>query len=99
MFRPVKQKNPGASVLYFLGAVSLVGYAAPKLRQNTVGWHGVFQIAWLVFAILVMAANLWFVMGVTGSQKARNKEQGHSLAHLSLPGKRTAVKQERKRNF
>ena len=96
MFRPVKQKRPGVSILYFFVVVAIVAFAAPKLRENTAGWHGVFQIAWLLFALLVMASNLWFALGVTREQKTLKRGRQNPELRLAVTGARISAKREGK---
>ncbi len=96
MFRPVKQKRASVSVLYFFVVVAIVAFAAPKLRENTTGWHGVFQLAWLFFALLVMASNLWFALGVTRERKVHHKERLNPRLNVPVPGTRASAKREGK---
>lgn len=78
MFRSVKRKSPGTSALYVVSALILVVVALPHLRQHPFGLQGVFQFGWLGFALLVIAANLWFALSVpsrspvTGSRHPRS---------------------------
>lgn len=92
MFRPVQQKRPSVSVLYFFVVVAMVAFAAPRLRENTAGWHGVFQLTWLCFAFLVMASNLWFALGVTREQKAHQRERLNSRMAIPVSGSRASAK-------
>ena len=96
LFRPVKQKRPSVNVLYFFVVVAIVAFAAPKLRENIIGWHGVFKLAWLFFALLVMASNLWFALGVQGEQKVHRKERLNTRLNVLAPGTRANANRKEK---
>ncbi len=72
MFRPVKEKRFSASFLYLIFALVLVVWATPRLRVDTTGWHGVFQFGWLTLAMVIIAANLWFLLDASPQRNRRS---------------------------
>ncbi|MCM3783220.1 hypothetical protein M3231_09565 [Neobacillus mesonae] len=54
-------------VLYMLIAGVMLVYALPKLTFE--GWSAGFSIAWLAFTLLVIGANLHFILGVDEEKK------------------------------
>ena len=89
MFRPVPQSRSSVSFLYFLIAVAMLVVAAPQLRVNMSGWHGVFLVSWFVFAIIVIAANLWFALGVSRERMHQKMPKGKMRHRVSLPQPQT----------
>ncbi|SFS44412.1 hypothetical protein [Paenibacillus sp. 453mf] len=53
--------------LYMLVAGGMLVFALPKLSFT--GWSAGFSIAWLFFTLLVIGANLHFILGVDEEKK------------------------------
>lgn len=49
-------------IFYMLIAGGMTLYALPNLSFT--GWSAAFSLAWLAFALLVIGANLHFILGV-----------------------------------
>ena len=92
MFRPAQQRRSSVSFLYFFIAVAMLVVAAPLLRLNTSGWHGVFQLSWLVFAIIVIASNLWSALGVSRDRMHQRVPKAKMRHRVSLPQTQTRQK-------
>ncbi len=69
MFRPTKRVRPGVSGLYVLAVLGILYVMLPRLPHFLRGQAGVFTIVWVSFALLVMGANLWFVLGADKERK------------------------------
>ena len=89
MFRPVPQRRSSVSFLYFLVAVAMLVVAAPQLRVNLSGWHGVFLLSWIVFAIIVIASNLWFALGVSRDRMQQRMPKAKMRHRVTLPQSQT----------
>lgn len=59
--------SKGKHVLYMLIAGGMTLYAMPHLSFT--GWSAAFSMAWLGFALLVIGANLHFILGVDEEKK------------------------------
>ncbi len=61
----MKKRNKFKHVIYMLVALSMLLYALPQLSfQNGPGWVFGFGVVWCIFAFLVIAAHLHFIIGV-----------------------------------
>ncbi|WP_211746809.1 hypothetical protein [Paenibacillus sp. Marseille-Q4541] len=54
-------------VIYMLIAGGMILYALPNLSFT--GWNAAFSATWLGFALLVIGANLHFILGVDEEKK------------------------------
>ncbi|WP_407082961.1 hypothetical protein [Paenibacillus polygoni] len=54
-------------IFYMLIAGGMTLYALPNLSFT--GWSGAFSATWLAFALLVIGANLHFILGVDEEKK------------------------------
>lgn len=63
------------NVTYTVLALGMLAYAAPKLAVGG-GWTAetVFAAVWICFALLVIAANLHFVLGVDKEGRERLRQ-------------------------
>lgn len=80
-------------VLYLILALGMLAYAAPKLAVGG-GWtvETVFAAVWICFALLIIAANLHFVLGVDAETRERVRQvkrmrTWQSQRRLTSPGK------------
>ncbi|MNI63896.1 hypothetical protein D3C73_1193060 [compost metagenome] len=68
----MKKRNKFKHVLYMLTALAMLLYALPKLSfQNGPSWVTGFGVVWCVFALLVIAAHLHFIIGVDEEKQKR----------------------------
>lgn len=68
----MKKKNKFKHVVYLLIALAMLLYALPKLSLvNGPSWVFGFGVVWCVFAFLVIAAHLHFIIGVDEEKTKR----------------------------
>jgi hypothetical protein len=60
-----KSRNSSArSAGYLVLGIGMLGYALPKLPAISFSAAGMFSLAWLLFALLVIGAHLYELIGV-----------------------------------
>ncbi|MFD2413288.1 hypothetical protein [Paenibacillus rhizoplanae] len=68
----MRKKSKFKHSVYLLVALAMLLYALPKLSfQNGSGWVLGFGIVWCVFAFLVIASHLHFIIGVDEEKQKR----------------------------
>lgn len=68
----MRKRNKFKHVVYLLTALAMLLYALPKLSfQDGPGWVFGFGVVWCVFAFLVIAAHLHFIIGVDEEKEKR----------------------------
>lgn len=68
----MKKRNKFKHGIYLLLALGMLLYALPKLSlAGGPGWVFWFGVAWCVFAFLVIAAHLHFIIGVDEEKHKR----------------------------
>lgn len=70
----MKKRNKFKHGVYMLAALAMLLYALPKLSfQNEYGWVLGFGVVWCIFAFLVIASHLHFIIGVDEEKQKRLK--------------------------
>ncbi|OKP87781.1 hypothetical protein A3844_10270 [Paenibacillus helianthi] len=68
----MKKRNKFKHVIYMLAALAMLLYALPQLSfQNGPGWVLGFGVVWCIFAFLVIASHLHFIIGVDEEKHKR----------------------------
>ncbi|ETT55431.1 MULTISPECIES: hypothetical protein [unclassified Paenibacillus] len=68
----MRKKSKFKHSVYLLIALAMLLYALPKLSvQNGSGWVLGFGIVWCIFAFLVIASHLHFIIGVDEEKQKR----------------------------
>lgn len=68
----MKKRNKFKHVVYMLAALAMLLYALPKLSfQNSSGFVLGFGVVWCLFAFMVIAAHLHFIIGVDEEKQKR----------------------------
>ncbi|MFE4710347.1 MULTISPECIES: hypothetical protein [unclassified Paenibacillus] len=68
----MKKRNKFKHSLYLIIALAMLLYAIPKLSlANGPSWVFGFGVVWSVFAFLVIAAHLHFIIGVDEEKQKR----------------------------
>lgn len=77
----MKKRSKFKHVIYMLTALAMLLYALPKLSfQDGPGWVLGFGIVWCVFAFLVIASHLHFIIGVDEEKQQRlDRVRKHKL--------------------
>jgi hypothetical protein len=65
----VNEMNKNRYLLCLLVSGMLLYYAVPRLSVSSTGAEGIFAIAWLLFALMVIAGNLTGLLYTPGKQK------------------------------
>ncbi len=81
MFRAERRKKRKGGVLYTATGLGLLYEAVPRLPRQAGVWPETFVLAWCGFAMLVVAANLWYVLG---ADKERAVSRDKSFAPLEV---------------
>ena len=63
MFRVDRRKRPRGGVFYVVASLGLLYEAVPRLPRQMGVLPETFTLAWCGFALLVVAANLWHLLG------------------------------------
>lgn len=67
--------NKWKSLLYMCAAAAMLVYAVPRLSLGGgLASETVFGVVWLCFALLVLCANLYQVLGVDAEKKERMRQ-------------------------
>ncbi|MCY0869679.1 MAG: hypothetical protein OWT27_03715 [Firmicutes bacterium] len=64
MFRPRRMTSPIPHMLYVGMGIALIAVALPRLPRIRPDASGAFACVWLLFGLVVIGANLWFVLAV-----------------------------------
>ncbi|QUL56766.1 hypothetical protein KDC22_09930 [Paenibacillus tritici] len=68
----MRKKSKFKHSVYLLVALAMLLYALPKLSfQNGPGWVLGFGIVWCIFAFMVIASHLHFIIGVDEEKQKR----------------------------
>jgi TRAP-type mannitol/chloroaromatic compound transport system permease small subunit len=59
-----KSNQTGKSIGSIIMGIAMVVYAVPKLPAFSLSAAGFFTLVWLLFALLVIGANLYYLIGV-----------------------------------
>lgn len=69
----MKQKKALLSFVYMGLGLAMLFYAIPQLPKLSATAAGVFSVVWLLFGILVVGANLYYLIGVDRERKRRDR--------------------------
>ncbi|WP_019912049.1 hypothetical protein [Paenibacillus sp. HW567] len=68
----MKKRNKFKHVVYMLAALAMLLYALPQLSfQGGPSWALGFGVVWCIFAFLVIASHLHFIIGVDEEKQKR----------------------------
>lgn len=91
----MKQKQALRSFIYMGLGLAMLFYAIPQLPSLSWSAEGVFTVVWLLFGILVVGANLYYLIGVDKERKRRQqfkreweREVARTAARLQYERKR-----------
>jgi hypothetical protein len=71
----LKQKQTMRSFVYLTMGLAMLFYALPNLPTVTFSIAGVFTASWLCFALLIVGANLYYLIGADKEQQKRHRQQ------------------------
>ena len=63
------------AVVYACSLIALGAYAVPRLPRLQPGLPGTFAMLWILFAVLALAANLYFMLGADEERKHMLEEK------------------------
>lgn len=95
MFRSDRRKKPWGGVFYAAASLGLLYEAVPRLPRQASAWSETFALAWCGFALLVVAANLWYVLGADKERAVRREES--SFAPLDAEARAPVATRSRER--
>ena len=76
MFRVDRRNGPrGRGVFYVVAGLGLLYEAVPRLPRQTGALPETFVFAWCGFALLVVGANLWHLLGADKERAVRARER------------------------
>lgn len=82
----MKKRNKFKHVVYLLIALAMLLYALPQLSLSQgLSWANAFGAVWCLFAFLVIAAHLHFIIGVDEEKAKRLDEvRKAKLSHWQM---------------
>ncbi|MCI0182461.1 cbb3-type cytochrome c oxidase subunit I [Sulfoacidibacillus ferrooxidans] len=96
MFRPTKHAKKSVSLAYVIAVLGMLYLMIPRLPRFMWNQSGAFMILWIGFALLVMGANLWFLVGADKERRAsRSKTFLPVRQVVATPGEGERPKQKR----
>lgn len=66
----MKRKQTLRSFVYLTIGLAMMFYALPNMPDVTMSLAGAFTVSWLAFALLMISANLYYLIGVDREQRA-----------------------------
>lgn len=75
MFRVDRRNGPRGGVFYVVAGLGLLYEAVPRLPRQTGALPEAFTLAWCAFALLVVGANLWHVLGADKERATGARER------------------------
>jgi predicted membrane protein len=91
----MKRNQALRSFMYMGLGLAMLFYAIPQLPGLSPSAAGVFSVVWLLFGILVIGANLYYLIGVDKERKRRaqfqkewEREVGRMAARLQYERRR-----------
>jgi len=60
----MRATNGLRNITHVLLGIAMVGFGVPRLPHFKVAESGLFDVLWLAFALLIVGANLFYLMGV-----------------------------------
>lgn len=80
------------AIVYTCSIIALVAYATPRIPALHHGMPGTFSMVWILFAILALASNVYFLVGADKERSRMLESQelrARSLAQELRTDKRT----------
>lgn len=75
MFRVDRRKRPRGGVFYAVAGLGLLYEAVPRLPRQMGVLPETFTVAWCGFALLVVGANLWHLLGADKERAVDARER------------------------
>jgi hypothetical protein len=91
--------------VYLTLGLAMLFFALPRLPHVTMSLEGAFTLSWLLFAMLIVGANLYYLIGADRDNQARRKRNAILQWKLREAEQRRAyttqrpVPSEKKRRF
>ncbi|KPV39912.1 hypothetical protein [Alicyclobacillus ferrooxydans] len=74
------------AVVYTCAVVSMVAYAIPRIPKLEHGVAGTFSMVWILFAVLALAANIYFLVGADKERSRMLESRGMRMAARESTG-------------
>ncbi|GAX89460.1 hypothetical protein [Effusibacillus lacus] len=88
----MKRKQALRSFMYMGLGLAVIFYAIPQLPGLSWSLGGVFSVVWLLFGILVVGSNLYYLIGVDKERKRREKSKRDRQREWEREVARTAAR-------
>ncbi|MFC4767793.1 hypothetical protein [Effusibacillus consociatus] len=95
----MKQKQALRSFVYMGLGLAVLFYAIPQLPEVSWSAGGVFSVVWLLFGVLIIAANLYYLIGVDKERKRRLQHQRNWEREVARTAARLQYERRRRRLF
>lgn len=96
----MRKKKAFRAFVYLVIGLGMLIYAIPRLPQVSTSLAGIYALVWLLFAMLLIAANLYALLRVDSSQKKeRNWDQDWSRQVDRVSAKLYQERRRRRRSF
>jgi hypothetical protein len=100
----LKRKHTLRAFVYLTLGLAMLFFALPRLPHVTMSMEGAFTVSWLLFAMLIVGANLYYLIGADRDNQARRKRNDILYWKLREAERRTydtqrPVSSENKRRF
>jgi predicted membrane protein len=93
----MKRKQSFRSFVYMGLGLAMLFYAIPQLPGLSWSAAGVFSVVWLLFAILIIGANLYYLIGVDKERKRREQFQQEWQRDVARTAARLQYERRRRR--
>ncbi|MGZ4032765.1 MAG: hypothetical protein ACXVDJ_09510 [Tumebacillaceae bacterium] len=100
----MKREHTIRAFIYLTLGLAMLFFALPRLPHVTASVEGAFTVSWLLFAMLIVGANLYYLVGADRDNQARRKRNAILQWKLREAQRRVyeaerTVKSENKRRF
>lgn len=101
----LKRKSTMRSFVYLTIGLAMLFYALPHMPEVTASLEGVFTLSWTGFAMLIIAANLYYLVGV--DRERQHKKNRYRWIQRGLremrrgyfPQAKKAIKEKERRRY